>query len=75
LIGTGLDVWELVEIYQDKVRERVLAEHIVSERQLHLAGECQETYTDEIARALEVNERSEVEWRRLSPSVIPPAEP
>ncbi len=75
LIGTGLDVWELVEIYQGKGRERVLAEHNVSERQLDLALSYQETYPSEIDRALEENTLSEEEWRRLSPSVIPPAEP
>ena len=32
VIGTGLDVWELVELYEGKGRERVLSEHNVSER-------------------------------------------
>ena len=75
VIGTGLDVWELVEIYQGKGRDRVLAEHNVSERQLDLALSYHEAYPKEIDEALEENALSEEEWRHLSPSVIPPTEP
>ncbi len=37
MIGTGLDVWEVVELYKGKSRERLLTEHNVSERQLDFA--------------------------------------
>lgn len=74
VIGTGLDVWEVVELYRGKGRARVLAEHNISERQLDLALSYHEAYPKEIDAALEENARSEGEWHRLSPSVVPPPE-
>lgn len=74
VIGTGLDVWEVVELYRGKGRERLLSEHNVSERQLNLALTYYEAYPREIERALEENARSEEEWHALSPSVIPSPE-
>lgn len=74
VIGTGLDVWELVELHKGKGRERLLAEHNVSERQLDLALSYYETYPREIEEALEENARSPEEWYGLSPSIIPPPE-
>lgn len=72
VIGTGLDVWEVVELYRGKGRERVLSEHNVSERQLDLALAYYAAYPREIDEALEENARNAEEWHRLSPSVIPP---
>lgn len=72
VIGTGLDVWEIVELYGKKGRERLLFEHNVSERQLDLALSYREAYPREIDEALEENARTPEEWRELSPSVIPP---
>ncbi|MBX6764410.1 MAG: hypothetical protein IRY88_12125 [Rubrobacteraceae bacterium] len=72
MIGTGLDVWEIVELYEGKGRERLLAEHNVSERQLELALSYREAYPSEIEEALEENARTPEEWHELSPSVIPP---
>lgn len=74
VIGTGLDVWEIVELYRGKGRERVLAEHKVSEWQLDLALAYYEAFPREIDEALEENARPAEEWHRLSPSVIPPPE-
>jgi hypothetical protein len=71
VIGTALDVWELVEHYEGKGTERVLSEHNVSERQLDLALSYYETYPREIDEALEENERAPEEWHEISPSVIP----
>ena len=71
VIGTGLDVWELVELYEGKGRGRLLSEHSVSERQLGLALSYYEAYPKEIEEALEENARSPEEWHRISPSVIP----
>lgn len=71
VIGTGLDVWELMELYKGKGRERTLAEHNVSERQLELALSYYETYPREIDAALEENDRPPEEWHGISPSVIP----
>jgi uncharacterized protein (DUF433 family) len=70
VIGTGLDVWELVELYEGKGKERLLSEHNVSERQLGLALSYYEMYPLEINHALEENARSPEEWHEISPSVI-----
>ena len=72
VIGTGLDVWEVVELYKGKGRERLLSEHNVSERQLDLALSYHEAYPREIDEALEENARTPEEWRQVSPSMLPP---
>lgn len=72
VIGTPLDVWELVELYEGKGRERLLAEHSVSERQLALALAYREAHPREIEAALEENAREPEEWHRLNPAGIPP---
>lgn len=72
VIGTALDVWELVELYEGKGEERLLAEHNVSKRQLTLALSYREAHPREIEEALEENARGPEEWHRLNPSVIPP---
>src|ERR671910_1581330 len=74
VIGTGLDVWELVELYKGKGRGRLISEHNVSERQLDLALSYYEVYPREIEGALEENVRSPEEWHEISPSVIPAPE-
>jgi uncharacterized protein (DUF433 family) len=71
VIGTGLDVWEIRELYEGKGRERLLSEHNVSERQLELALSYYEAYPHEIDDALEENAREPEEWHEISPSVIP----
>jgi len=75
VIGTGLDVWELVELYEGKGRELVLEEHNVSDKQLELALSYHEAYQREIDEALEENARSPEEWHELYPSVIPSPPP
>lgn len=72
VIGTALDVWELIELYKGKGRKRLLSEHNVSERQLNLALSYYETYQREIDEALEENARTPEQWHEFSPSVIPP---
>jgi hypothetical protein len=71
VIGTGLDVWEVAELYRGKGRERLLSEHNVSKRQLDLALSYHEVYPREIDEALEENARAPEEWHEISPSVIP----
>ncbi len=71
VIGTGLDVWEMVELYEGKGKERLLFEHNVSERQLELALSYYEAYPHEIEEAFEENSRTPEEWHEISPSVIP----
>ena len=72
VIGTGLDVWEVVELYEGNGKERLLTEHNVSERQLDLALSYREAFPHEIDEALEENARSPEEWHAFSPFVIPP---
>jgi hypothetical protein len=57
VIGTGLDAWEIRELYEGKGRERLLSEHNVSERQPELALSYYEAYPHEIDQALEENAR------------------
>jgi uncharacterized protein (DUF433 family) len=71
VIGTRLDVWEVIELYKGKGRERLLSEHNLLERQLDLALSYYEMYPREIDEALEENARSPEEWHEISPSVIP----
>lgn len=71
-IGTALDVWEIVELYKGRGRERLIAEHDVSERQLDLALSYYETYPREIEEALKENARTPEEWHELYPAIIPP---
>lgn len=75
VIGTGLDVWELVEIYEGKGKERLLDEHNVTERQLNLALSYRESYPQEIDEVLRENARPPEEWHELSPAIIPAPPP
>ncbi len=71
MIGTALDVWEVIELYEGKGRERLLSEHNVSERQLDLALSYYEAYPPEIDEALEENARTPEEWHELYPAIVP----
>jgi len=73
-IGTGLDVWEIMELYEGQGKERLLSEHNVSERQLDLALSYYEVYPREIDEVLEENARPPEEWHEISPAVIPSTE-
>ena len=72
VIGTALDVWEVVDLHEGKGRKRLLSEHNVSERQLDLALSYYEAYPREIDAALEENDRTPEEWHELYPSIVPP---
>ena len=74
VIGTGLDVWELVELCEGKGKERLPSEHNISERQLDLALSYYEVYPREIDEAIQENARSPERWHEISPSVIPSPE-
>jgi hypothetical protein len=71
VIGTGMDVWEIVELCRGKGRVRLLSKHSVSERQLNLALSYHKAYPREIDEALEENARAPEEWHEISPSVMP----
>lgn len=72
VIGTALDVWEIIEAYRAMGMARLLAEGDVPESKVQLALRYYETYPDEIDQAIAENKRSEEEWRRLYPSVASP---
>jgi len=75
VLGTALDVWEMVELYRGKGRERLTEEHGVSGRRLDLALAYHDAYPDEIDRRIAANIRTPAEWHRLSPSIIPAPPP
>jgi uncharacterized protein (DUF433 family) len=70
VIGTALDVWQIVEAYRDFGSvERILAETDLSERALRLALAYAEAYPDEIEQALAENRRPLEEFRELYPFI------
>jgi len=75
VLGTPFDVWEMVELYRGKGRERLIEEHGVSGERLDLALDYYEAYPEEIDRRLATNARTPAEWHRLSPTAIPPPPP
>jgi len=70
VIGSGLDVWEIVQMVEDfDSIERLLAETQLAERQVRLALAYRESYPDEVAEAIEQNRRVPEEWHELYPFV------
>ncbi len=72
VIGTALDVWEVVEAYKAMGMERLLGEGDLPATKVRLALRYYEEYPEEIDQAIAENRRSDEEWRRLYPSVAPP---
>lgn len=71
VVGSALDVWEILELYRTKGGQRLLDEHSISERQLELALSYREEYPREIEEAIEENSRTPEEWHRRNPAIIP----
>lgn len=70
VIGSGLDVWEIVQMLEDYGSlERLVEETQLSERQVRLALTYRDEYPQEIADAIAENRRSVGEWRELYPFV------
>jgi uncharacterized protein (DUF433 family) len=68
VIGTGLDVWELIEMLQDYGSvEGLVAETEIHERAVELALAYQAAYPEEIDRAIAENRRPLAELRELYP--------
>jgi hypothetical protein len=75
LLGTGLEVWEIIELYQDygeKGRKLMLEAHPIAERQLEVALAYRREYPEEIDWHIRENDRTPEEWHRMYPGVIPP---
>jgi hypothetical protein len=70
VIGSGLDIWELVEVLRsyEGNAEKLRASHpLVSDRHLRLARAYTERFPDEIEGLLEANRRPLEELRALYP--------
>jgi uncharacterized protein (DUF433 family) len=69
LIGTSLDVWQVIEAYQDFERsfERMIAETDLNERELRAAISYYERFPDEIEAFIGLNRRSLADLRAEHP--------
>lgn len=69
LSGSVFDVWEIVDLYGGKGRERLFAEHPISERQLEVALAYYEANPGEIDAFIEENDRPVEYWQRKYPDL------
>ncbi len=74
IIGTALDIWQVVEAYEDMGLERLLEEGDLPERLIRLALTYYKEYPEEIDEAIARNRRSQEEWHALYPTLIPAPE-
>ncbi len=66
VIGSGLDVWEIVHMLQDfGSSERLTEATHLTERQVRLALAYRDSYPDEIAEPIAQNRRSVEAWHEL----------
>ena len=71
VIGTGLDVWEIVHMLEDfGSAERLIENSHLNERQVRLAVAYRDRYPEEIEEAIAENRRPVEEWRELYPFVV-----
>ena len=70
VIGTALDVWQIVEAYRDFGSvERMASEGAASERQIRLALAYYERFPEEIDSAIAENHASLAQLREEHPSI------
>lgn len=76
VIGTALDVWELVESYKvlDSSIQRLLEVGDIPEEIVRRALAYYEEYPEEIDKAVAENQRTQAEWHALYPDLIPAPE-
>jgi uncharacterized protein (DUF433 family) len=71
VIGTGLDIWEIVQMLEDLGSlQRLVEETQLHERQIHLALAYRDAYPEEIALAIAQNRRTAAEWHELYPFIV-----
>jgi hypothetical protein len=71
VIGSGLDVWEIVQMLEDfGSRETLVTQTQLSERHVHLAVAYRDSYPEEIAEAIAENRRTAEQWRELYPFIV-----
>jgi len=70
VIGSGLDVWEIVQMVEDFGSiDELVAETQLTERQVALALAYRDSYGEEIAEQVAENRRPAEEWQELYPFV------
>ena len=70
VIGSGLDVWEIVQMLEDFGSLESLVEGTqLNERQVRLAAAYRDSYPEEIAQAIAENRRGAEQWRELYPFI------
>jgi uncharacterized protein (DUF433 family) len=70
VIGSGLDVWEIVQMLEDVGSVQQLVEDTqLSDRQVRLALAYRDAYPEEIDEAIVQNRRSAREWHELYPFI------
>lgn len=70
VIGTGLDVWEVIQMLEDHGSIETLVEQTqLTDRQARLAIAYRDSYPDEIAEAVAENRRTLEQWRELYPFI------
>ncbi len=70
VIGSGLDVWEIVQMLEDLgTVDRLHAETHLAERQVRLASAYRDAYPDEIAEAVAENRRPVQDLETLYPFI------
>lgn len=67
LSGTVYDVWEVVDLYKAKGRERMFDEHPISKRQLKIVLDYYEAYPEEVDACIEENNRPPEYWMEHYP--------
>jgi len=75
VIGSGLDIWEIVQMLEDFGSIESLVEQTqLSDRQVRLAVAYRDGYPDETAEAIAENRRTAEQWHELYPFIeLPPA--
>lgn len=74
ILGTALDVWQVIEAYRSMGLARLLEEGDLPERHVRLALAYHEEYPEEIDEAIALNQRPEAEWHALYPGLVPAPE-
>ncbi|MGH3105493.1 MAG: DUF433 domain-containing protein [Gaiellaceae bacterium] len=71
VIGSGLDVWELIQMLEDLgSAERLMEEFDLTDAQVRLALAYRDRYPEEIEAAVAQNRLSVEEWRERFPFVV-----
>ena len=70
VIGSGLDVWEIIQMLEDFGSvERLVGETQLTERQVRLATAYRDSYPEEVAEAIAHNRRTAKDWHDLYPFI------